>query len=213
MARGDADRLPLVLLPGTLCDSRLWQNQVEHLSDRTIPRVHDISRDDSIGAIARRVLAETPARFLLAGLSMGGMVAFEIMRLAPERVLGLALLDTSPTSSDRELIEQWNREIMMAQRGGFEDFVEDRWIPSLIAAGGSRAPALRDVIRGMAHATGPEGFVRQTRARMTRPDSWPSLPNIACPTIVLGGHDDSMCPPDLARSHGSRNTTRPTCAD
>ncbi len=193
----DSDRFPLVLLPGTLCDARLWNHQAAWLADVTTPRSYDISRDDSIEAIAARVLEEAPERFLLAGLSMGGVVAFEIMRRSPERVIALALLDTNPGPADPNQVEAWRREIIMAQGGSFEDLVEDHWIPALLEAGGSMAGGLRAAIRSMAHNIGSEGFVRQIVAQIDRRDSWPSLSKIGCPTLVLGGRRDSMCPPAL----------------
>lgn len=186
---------PLVLLPGTLCDELLWKHQARHLAGVVAPRVYDISRDNSIEAIAGRVLKEAPSRFLLAGLSMGGIVAFEIMRRAPERVIALALLDTNPALPDLQQVELWRGEIVLAQGGSFAHLVEERWIPSLMEAGGSGAGGLRATIRVMAHAIGPEGFVRQIVAQMARKDSWASLSRISCPTLVLGGRDDSMCTP------------------
>ncbi|GAC1513307.1 MAG: alpha/beta fold hydrolase [Chloroflexota bacterium] len=195
--RSDSGRSPLVLLPGTLCDARLWKHQAESLADVSNPQVYDISQDDSIKAIAGRVLKAAPSRFFLAGLSMGGIVAFEIMRRSPERVMALALLDTNPGPADPYQVETWHREISMARGGSFEDLVESRWLPSLMGAGGSLAGGLRATIRAMAHSVGPEGFVRQIVAQIGRRDSWPLLPTIPCPTIVLGGRRDSMCPPAL----------------
>jgi pimeloyl-ACP methyl ester carboxylesterase len=196
----EPDRSPLVLLPGTLCDARLWKHQAASLADVATPWGYDISRDDSIEAIAGRVLEEAPSRFFLAGLSMGGVVAFEIMRRSPERVIALALLGTNPGPADPSQVEMWRREIIMAQGGSFEDLVEDHWIPALLEAGGSMAGGLRAVIRAMAHSIGPDGFVRQIVAQIGRRDSWPSLSKISCPTLVLGGRDDSMCPPALHKA-------------
>jgi pimeloyl-ACP methyl ester carboxylesterase len=184
-------------LPGTLCDAELWQHQTQHLADIAAPSIGDAGRGESIAGMAERVLEVAPSRFALAGLSMGGIVAFEILRRAPERVVGLALLNTNPSLPDDSQIAVWHEEIQMAESGHFEDFVEERWIPSVLAAGGSRGGSLRDAIRGMAHRVGPRSYVRQLRAQIGRPDSWSSLAAITCPTLVLGGRQDTMCSPAL----------------
>jgi len=196
---GDAAgrRIPLVLLPGTLCDAELWQHQTQHLADIAAPFVGDVGRDASIAGMAERVLQAVPSRFALAGLSMGGIVAFEILRRAHERVVALALLNTNPSLPDDNQIAVWHEEIEMTESGHFEDFVEERWIPSVLEAGESRGGSLRDAIRGMAHRVGPKSYVRQLQAQIGRPDSWSSLPAITCPTLVLGGRQDTMCSPTL----------------
>jgi pimeloyl-ACP methyl ester carboxylesterase len=190
-------RVPLVLLPGTLCDAELWRHQVQQLGDIAAPFVGDLTRDDSIAAMAERVLQAAPARFALAGLSMGAIVALEIMRRAPERVIALALLDTNPAVPDHSQIAAWREEIELAESGLFEELVENRWIPSLLEASGSRGVPLRDAIRQMAHHVGPESYVRQLQAQIGRPDSWSSLAAIVCPALLLGGRQDTMCPPAL----------------
>ena len=195
-ARG-AGRVPLVLLPGTLCDARLWTHQTQHLADVATLLVGDLTRDDSIAAMAERALRAAPPRFVLAGLSLGAIVAFEIMRRAPGRVIALALLDTNPAVPDDSQVALWREEIRMARSGLFAEFVEDRWIPTLLEASGGRSVSLRDTIRGMAYSVGPRGYVYQLSAQIGRPDSWPSLAAIACPTLVLGGRQDTICPPVL----------------
>lgn len=192
-----APRPPLLLLPGTLCDARLWAHQAQGLADLAAPRVVHLTRDDSIAAMAARVLDEAPPRFLLAGLSMGGIVAFEVVRQAPQRVIAAAFLDTNPGPAEREQIDAWREEIALVRGGRFAQFLEERWIPALLAAGGPTAPALRETIRAMARAIGPDAFVRQTEAQIGRADSRPSLPAITSPTLVLCGRDDVLCPPDL----------------
>ncbi len=192
-----AGRVPLVLLPGTLCDAQLWTHQTRYLADIAAPSIGDLTRDDSIVALAKRALELAPPRFSLAGLSLGAIVAFEIMRRAPERVLGLALLNTNPAVPDDDQVAVWREEIRLAESGLFAELVEDRWIPSLLAASGSGGASLRHAIRGMAHRVGPTSYARQLSAQMGRPDSWSSLAAIACPTLVLGGRQDTICPPAL----------------
>src|SRR5260370_13010804 len=101
-----AEKIPLVLLPGLLCDAALWALQGAALSDIAAPWVADLSRDDSLAAMARRVLSVAPARFALAGLSMGGYLAQEIMRQSRQRVTRLALLDTSARADTPERAAQ-----------------------------------------------------------------------------------------------------------
>ncbi len=193
----ETGRVPLVLLPGTLCDAELWTHQTRHLADIAAPSVGDLTRDESIAAMAERALEAAPARFVLAGLSLGAIVAFEIMRRAPERVIALALLNTNPAEPDDTQVAVWREEIQLATSGLFAEFVEDRWIPLLFGASGGSGISLGHVIRGMAHAVGPEGCVRQLAAQIGRPDSWPSLAAIACPAIVIGGRQDTICTPAL----------------
>ena len=193
----EAGRVPLLLLPGTLCDARLWAHQTHYLAGIASPSVGDLTRDESIAAMAARALKAAPPRFVLAGLSMGAIVALEIMRRVPERVIALALLNTNPAAPDHNQIALWRTEIRLVESGLFAEIVEHRWIPSLIGSSGSRGIFLRDAIRGMAHAVGPEGYVRQLLAQIGRPDSWPSLAAIACPTLVLGGRQDRLCPAAL----------------
>lgn len=203
MGAGDAERIPLLLLPGTLCDAELWRFQARSLADIVAPLPVDLTDDDSIAGMAARVLETAPPRFLLAGLSMGGIVAFEIMRRSPERVLGLALLNTNPAPPDAGQVAVWHEEIRMAEGGLFERLVDDRWVPALLEAGGSTAISLQETIRRMAHNVGPRAYVRQLRAQIGRLDSRPSLAAITCPTLVLGGRRDTMCPPALHEAMAS----------
>jgi len=195
-----AEHVPLVLLPGTLCDARLWAHQTRNLADVAAPSVGDLTRDDAIVAMAERTLEAVPRRFLLVGLSLGAIVAFEITRRAPERVMALALLNTNPAAPDDHQVAVWREEIRMITNGLFAELVEERWIPALLGASGGRGVLLRDTIRGMAHAVGPASYARQLSAQIGRPDSWSSLAAIACPTLVLGGSRDTLCPPALHRA-------------
>jgi pimeloyl-ACP methyl ester carboxylesterase len=189
--------VPLLLLPGTLCDGALWEHQVTALADLTAPAVVDLTGDDSIAGLAQDALEAAPPRFLLAGLSMGGIVAFELMRRSPERVLGLALLDTTPAPPDGGQVEGWREEIDMIERGLFPAIVEERWMPLLLSASGSRGVRLGPVIRRMAMNVGAESYRRQLHAQIGRRESWSLLPSIRCPTLVLGGRQDALCPPAL----------------
>src|SRR5260221_73510 len=123
-----AEKIPLVLLPGLLCDAALWAPQVAALSDIAAPWVADLSPDDSLAAMARRVLSVAPARFALAGLSMGGYLAQEIMRQSRQRVTRLALLDTSARADTPERAAQRRGFIELAQKGQFKG-ITPRMLP------------------------------------------------------------------------------------
>jgi pimeloyl-ACP methyl ester carboxylesterase len=187
-------REPLLLLSGLLSDGALWRAQVEGLADVAAPvMIPDLSQDDTIAGMARRALAAAPPRFAVAGLSMGGYVALEIMRLAPERATKLALLDTSARTDTPEQAERRRGAIELAEGGGF-DGVADRMLPNLVHPDRLTDPDLVSAIRAMARRLGKDGFLRKQRAIMGRIDSRPHLPRIACPTLVLCGREDASTP-------------------
>lgn len=189
-------RTPLLLLPGLLCDAALWRPQSTALADLVVPIVCDLTRHDSLSAMAASVLAEAPEYFSLAGLSMGGYVAQEIMRQAPQRVLRLALLDTSSRPDTDEQRARRRGLIELAGRGEFKG-VTPRLLPLLIHPDRLADPPLVDIVLGMAERVGKDAFLRQQSAIMGRPDGRPDLPRIACPTLVLCGREDALTPPAL----------------
>lgn len=187
---------PLVLLPGLLNTAEVWQRVIDALGDEAAPQVPDLTQDDSIAAMAARVLAQAPAEpFALAGLSMGGYVALEIMRQAPHRVARLALLDTQARPDTEEATERRQALMRLAQAGRFET-VADRLMPLLLDAPRIDDPALVELIRRMARTVGKDAFLRQQRAIIGRADSRPSLGAIRCPTLVLCGAHDLLTPPE-----------------
>lgn len=187
------NRTPLVLLPGLLCDRALWQGQIEDLADIADPWVADLTHDDSMTDMARRVLAGAPPRFALAGLSMGGYVAQEIMRQAPERVLRLALLDTGSHADTKEQTARRRGLIELAEKGEFRG-VTPRLLPVFVHPKRLEDKALVAAVTAMAERVGKDAFLRQQRAIMGRPDSRPSLGAIKCPTLVLCGRQDQLTP-------------------
>ncbi len=196
------DRQPLVLLPGLLCDPRLWAHQSEALSDIADVTVADMTRDDSMAGMARRALDAAPERFALAGLSMGGYVALEIMRQAPERVTRLALLDTGSRADTPEQTTRRRDLISLADRGEFKA-VSPRLLPLFIHEGRLEDAALVADIAAMADAVGKEAFLRQQHAFMTRPDRRPARPGSAGPPVGLGGRQDDLTPPELSEEMAS----------
>ncbi len=190
-----ARRQPLLLLPGALCDAALFRHQLAGLSDIADVRVGDLTRDDSIPAMAERVLANAPARFSLAGLSLGGYVALEIMRRVPDRVARLALLGTTADP------EQGTSE---AAAGN-----QPRGAGKLGGAIGSVGPMtsllvhpmrlgdrrLTVILNAMAERVGRKAFLRQQAASLHRPDSRGDLAGIGCPVLLLSGRQDPLAPP------------------
>lgn len=186
----------LLLLPGLLNDARLWEHQMEHLSDVASPVVADLTGADSIALLASEALAQVPAeRFYLAALSMGGYVALEIMRQAPDRVRGLALLDTMARPDTQESTEARHRLMGIAE----EDFarVNEALMPRLVHPDRLDDPGLRAVIDAMARDLGKDVFLRQQRAIIDRIDSRPYLSRIQCPTLVVCGREDIIAPVEL----------------
>lgn len=192
-----ARKTPLVLLPGLLCDAALWHGQVAGLADVADCSVADLTRDDSLVAMARRVLQAAPPQFALAGLSMGGYCAFEVMRQAPERVLRLALLDTGARADTLEQMSRRRGLIELAEKGEFKG-VTPRLLPLLVHPDRLKEKELVGEVMTMAERIGKDAFLRQQKAIMGRVDSRPSLANIKCPTLVLCGREDVLTPRALA---------------
>ena len=193
-----ADPLPLILVPGLLCSARLFAPQLPALWPFGAVTIADHRRDDSVEGVARRILDAAPERFALAGLSYGGYVALAVVRAAPERVARLALLDTQarPDSEEGKL---GRRKLMgMAEEGKLNDVI-DLLTPKFLSAAHQNDPRLRQIVRDMARDTGVDGFLKQQRAVMGRPDSRPLLASIKCPTLVLVGDSDTLTPPDLSK--------------
>jgi pimeloyl-ACP methyl ester carboxylesterase len=184
---------PLVLLPGLLCDQLLFAPQLPALASLRQVLIPDLTQDDSIEDMARRVLDTAPDRFALAGLSMGGYVALEIMRLAPERVSRLALLDTRARSDTPEETARRRGLLELSAKGEFRG-VTPRLLPLLIHPDRLADDALTGVVMAMAEAVGREGFFRQQQALIAREDRRDLLGTIAVPTLVLCGREDALTP-------------------
>ncbi|CAH1678839.1 Alpha/beta fold hydrolase [Hyphomicrobiales bacterium] len=189
---------PLVLVPGLSCNAALYAPQWPALADGRPILVADHSRDDTLSGIARRLLAAAPARFALCGLSMGGYVALEVLRQAPERVTRLALLHTSAKPATAETNAPREQMIALAEKGAFDNVTTLLW-QRLVAPARLTHEPLRLLVRRMADDIGADGFVRQQRAIMGRPDSRPSLAESSCPVLVLVGEQDEITPVAEAR--------------
>jgi pimeloyl-ACP methyl ester carboxylesterase len=207
--------LPIVLVPGLNCSARLYAEQIPALWGFGPVTIADHRRDDSVAAIAAHILVTAPPRFALVGLSLGGYIALAIMREAPDRVARLALLDSSARPDTAEQSERRRSMILLAKTGLFSG-VPDLLFPVFVHRDRHGDEALRTIVRTMAMETGPEAFVRQQRAIMTRPDCRPQLASIRCPTLVLVGDGDELTPPALSEEiaagiAGARLVRVPDC--
>ena len=208
--------LPTVLVPGLTCTAALYGHQIDVLWPYGPVTVADHRRDDDVAAIAARILADAPPRFALCGLSMGGYIAFAMMRQAPERIVKLALMDTSARPDTPEQTAARKTQIAMAQSGRYAEIPEQA-IPRYLNAKNQRDERFTSIVRRMAMQTGPEAYMRQLKAIMSRPDSRPLLASIKCPTMVLVGDSDISTPPEVNKEiaegiAGATLTIVPDCA-
>lgn len=182
------------MLPGTLCDDRLFAPQVAALEESYDVAVGDLTRDDTIAGMAKTVLASSPERFSLAGLSLGGIVALEMIRQEPHRIDRLALLDTNPGAHTEAQTRTWDEFEQMVHDGRFEEITRDRLLDELVH---TADPRTRELVVDMARAIGPEAFLRQNAAQPTRRDSTELLASITCPTLVMCGAHEQICPVEM----------------
>ena len=199
--------MPILLVPGLVSSPRIYAPVVPALWRFGPVTVANHIRDDNMGAIARRILAEAPPRFALAGHSMGGYIAFEIMRQAPERVAKLALINTQARPDTPEASERRRGMMARAKNGGYRE-VLDELFPGFVHPSRRDDAGLRQLVHDMGDDVGVEAFIRQQTAVISRPDSRPTLAWIKCPTLVLSGDQDNTIPNSLsiemARQHSRR---------
>jgi pimeloyl-ACP methyl ester carboxylesterase len=202
------DTMPILLVPGLVSSPRIFAPVMPALWRLGPVTVANHIRDDNMGAIARRTLAEAPPRFALAGHSMGGYIAFEIMRQAPDRVAKLALINTQARSDSPEATER-RRGMMARARGGQYHALLDELFPGFVHPSRHGDASLRQLIHDMGDDVGVDGFIRQQTAVIGRVDSRPSLAWIKCPTLVLTGDEDNTIPNSLSKEmadgiHGAK---------
>ena len=204
-----------MLIPGLLASARMYAAQVPQLWRAGPVMIADHTRDDSMSGIARRILSAAPARFALAGLSMGGYIAFELLRQAPQRIAKVALLDTSARADAPEQTAMRRAQMTLASQGRLAEVVEQQF-PRLVQRARRADVELRQLFDLMAQEVGAAGFIRQQTAILGRADSRATLGSIRCPTLVLVGEGDELTPPELAAEiaagiPGARLTTVPQC--
>lgn len=186
--------IPLVLIPGMMCDARMWADLPSELHPRDIVHALPVAAE-TMAEIAAAILADAPPRFALAGLSMGGIVAMEILAQAPERVERLALLDTNPRAETPPVQARRAPQIERVLAGGLEDVMRRDMMPCYFLTGSQRAD-LADLCLDMALSLGPEVFRHQSLALRDREDRQAALAAFTGPSLVLTGEDDRLCPRD-----------------
>ena len=182
--------LPVMLASGQLLTAESWAPQRAAWADRDV-RHADHTRDETIAGMADRLLAAAPPRFVLVAHAMGGFVAMEVMRRAPERVARLALVATLASADGPAQTARRQGYIDLVAAGRFDRVIEER-IPMLFPPDRRDDAALLGVARRMAADTGAQTFLRQQRAIMGRIDSRPSLARITAPTLLVRGTGDGI---------------------
>jgi len=183
----------LVLLPGMMCDQRLFAPQVSAFKNDYQIIIPNLSHAASMSDMARQVLAQLPESFALAGLSMGGILAMEILRQAPQKVTKLALLDTNPLAELSEVQSNRDRQIRDVREGGLMDVMSQEMIPRYLSAPDK---AINELCRDMAKHLGESAFVNQSLALQSRIDQCDTLASFTGPSLVLMGENDELCPLD-----------------
>ncbi len=190
----------VVLLPGSLCDERLFTAQIDALGADHDVHVGDLTRSSSIEAMADDVLARAPDRFAVAGLSLGGIVATELASRAPERLTGVAVLDTNLAIPDGLQVERRTAWAQRARSGEFAQLIADEFVEPMTAD----AVAHGGLIFDMAFEAGVTTFLRQNEALLQRRDRRDDLASLSVPVLVAAGREDRMCPPHLHEDLAAR---------
>lgn len=184
--------LPVVFLPGMMCDARLFTPQLAAFPNHAV-MVAPITAYATMTELAAHILANAPPRFALAGLSMGGIVAMEMVRQAAPRIAGLCLMDTNPLAEPPERQAAREPQIARASQGELTAIMRDEMKPNYLADTKNRADILT-LCMDMAKRLGKEVFIRQSRALQTRPDQCAHLKTYQAPTLIMHGAADTLCP-------------------
>ncbi len=193
----------LILLPGLLCDEALWAHQIKALEGTVDITVGDLTKLETMEELARQILSDAPPKFALAGLSMGGYVAQEIMRQQPERVERLAFVNTNARADSDAQRKVRTGLVELAVVGKFKG-VTPRLLPSLIHPSRMEDPDVAGVVMEMAERMGQDVFKRQQMAILERKDSREDLRAIRVPTLILAGREDLLCPPKVQEEMAER---------
>jgi pimeloyl-ACP methyl ester carboxylesterase len=182
-----------VLLPGNMCDARLWTPEVRAVLPGAVDA--DLTHDDSIAAMAARTLAATTGLLLPIGFSMGAIVAVEMAVQMPERIAAMVLIGYNATADLPERAAHRPVQQAEVRAGGLERVLVDELKPNYLAATNRGNAALLVLLRDMGLALGPEVFIRQSEALRRRADRVAALATIACPVLLIAGDEDALCPP------------------
>lgn len=183
--------VPLLLLPGTVCDGRLFAPLLRLLAV-PITSVIDMTGEQTAPELAARILREAPERFSLLGFSLGGIVALEMVALAPKRVARLALIDTTPRPDLAANFDSRRATVAKARAEGMNGYIGDAWY-RLVAPGNADDATLREVIAAMARDAGPDVLASQSEVAIHRADSRPRLGAIGVPTLIVAGEAEQVC--------------------
>ena len=202
-----------VLIPGNMCDARLWTDQVRAMLPGAVDA--DTTRDDTIAAMAKRALAAADGPLLPVGFSMGAIVALEMARQQPDRIAGLVLLDANPSADLPERAAIRPRQQDDVRAGLLEAVVVGELKPRYLARANRRDRTLLRLLRAMALDLGPDVFVAQSEALRTRADLREVLPALDVPVLIACGAEDALCPPEwhAAMAAGARRATLHVVAD
>lgn len=184
---------PLVLLPGMMCDARLFGPQIAEMSADTAVMMAPVTQGERIEEIASGLLDLLPKRFALAGFGMGGVVAMELLRRAPDRISRIALMDTHPLAETPQVAAAREPQIVRVRTGRLLEVMRDEIKPTDLGPGPDRAAVL-DLVMDMAETLGPEVFVRQARALQRRKDQQATLRRCKVPALILCGAYDAIAP-------------------
>jgi pimeloyl-ACP methyl ester carboxylesterase len=190
-------QLPLLLLPGTACDARLFRPLLAELGDIEAI-IGDMSSARTMPMLAQNILAQAPPRFALLGFSLGGIAALEIIAQQPERVERLCLVDTTPRPDGEANAAIRRAAVAKARADGMNHFILEAW-PNLVSPSNRGDGRLRDIICAMARDTGADVLANQSEAAIHRADSRPRLGAIAVPTLILAGEHERVCPLEAHR--------------
>jgi pimeloyl-ACP methyl ester carboxylesterase len=188
---------PILLVPGLGCSARLYAPQLAALWQLGPVTIANHTTSNTMAGIGKAILDQAPPRFHLVGLSMGGYIAFELLRQQPERVAKLALLDTGSRADVPEQTERRRKFMTMAQEGRL-DLINDTLWPVLVHQSRAGDRELRATADAMMNETGAPAFIRQQEALIGRPDSRPGFGAIRSPTLVIVGDGDRLTPPELS---------------
>ena len=183
---------PLVMIPGMMCDERIFAPQIEELGSKVSVYIADISRHDTISDLAADVLSHAPPKFCLAGHSMGGIVAMEICAQAPKRIEKLALIDTNPLAELEEVKLKREPQISDALSGKLINVIRDEMKPNYLASSENQDIIL-NICMEMALSLGPKVFINQSRALQTRADQQSNIQSINIPVLIMCGSEDKLC--------------------
>ena len=187
----------LIMIPGTLCDETLFKYQKKYLASIADSHIADTCSSASLKQVAKNILDTYSGDLYIMGLSYGGIIAFELLRQASERIKKLILLDTNYKKPSEQTKVNMQRFVGMAYLGEFKEITSTILTDAMLHPKNAQKKELRDIVLEMAINVGVDGFFNQVKAQLARPDSTNDLHNIMCPTLIMAGKEDTICPLEL----------------